>query len=146
VETHTAGPGCHPGHKDIVELLIAKGAPLNLRDKRGYTPLLNAVSRGYRDIAQLLLAKGAAIDEKDPMGSTPLILAALDGQKDIVELLISKGANVNTINSRGSTPVGVAARRGTWRSLNCSSPKEQIKNISSKLSWKVNTWDRKNPA
>ncbi|HIN18031.1 MAG TPA: ankyrin repeat domain-containing protein [Gammaproteobacteria bacterium] len=39
------------GHKEIVELLIAKGADVNAKSKRG-TPLSNAVKSGDKEIVE----------------------------------------------------------------------------------------------
>ena len=42
------------GHKQIVELLIAKGANVNIEDKAGRTPLDWATTWGLKEIADLL--------------------------------------------------------------------------------------------
>ena len=47
------------GHKDIVELLLAKGANVNAPGKSGETPLHLAALRGQGGIAEVLLASGA---------------------------------------------------------------------------------------
>ena len=47
------------GRKDIVELLIAKGADVNVRTKGGRTPLDLAKRRGYTEIIELLREHGA---------------------------------------------------------------------------------------
>jgi uncharacterized protein len=46
-------------HAEIVRLLIARGAKLNLADRQGVTPLAHAVQRGQAQVAQLLRAAGA---------------------------------------------------------------------------------------
>jgi len=57
------------GHKEIVELLIAKGADVNSKDKSGYTPLHGAAT----DVTvELLIAEGADVNAKGDDGSTPL--------------------------------------------------------------------------
>lgn len=48
-----------PAHQEIMKLLIAAGADVNLADFDGVTPLQHAQSRGYTIIADLLLAAGA---------------------------------------------------------------------------------------
>ena len=42
------------GRREIVELLIAKGAKVNAKNEEGKTPLDIAVDRGYTEIAELL--------------------------------------------------------------------------------------------
>jgi ankyrin repeat protein len=48
-----------PRHQQIVELLIANGADVNLADKDGVTPLQHARQRGYQQIISQLEAAGA---------------------------------------------------------------------------------------
>jgi ankyrin repeat protein len=53
------------GHKEVVELLITKGADMHARDPNEQTPLHIAASRGYKEIAELLIAAGADVNAKD---------------------------------------------------------------------------------
>ena len=100
------------GHKDVVELLIAKGARIEARDTGGATPLLAATRNGHKDIVVLLLARNAQIETKDLSGYTPLLAAAENGHKEVVELLLDRGTNLNTVDKRGRTAVYVAAYEG----------------------------------
>jgi len=47
-----------PAHTEIVRLLVAHGARVNLADRDGVTPLAHARKRGYRSIAVLLEKAG----------------------------------------------------------------------------------------
>lgn len=47
-----------PAHQQIVRLLIAHGADVNIADKQNVTPLQHARSRGYTAIAELLEQAG----------------------------------------------------------------------------------------
>src|SRR3989442_1200196 len=53
------------GYKDIVELLLAKGANVHIRDNDDFTALMWAAWNGNKDIVELLLANGADINEKN---------------------------------------------------------------------------------
>lgn len=46
------------GHKEFVEILLAHGAPVNVRDSDGQTPLGYAIRKGYDDIAEILRKHG----------------------------------------------------------------------------------------
>ena len=98
------------GHKEIVELLIAKGADVEVADLLSATPLHRAASWGHKEIAELLITKGANVNAEDKWGNTPLHLAAYKGHKENVKLLIAKGADVNAKNEDGETPLDDAVR------------------------------------
>ncbi|MFC1603384.1 ankyrin repeat domain-containing protein, partial [Planctomycetota bacterium] len=97
------------GHKDVVELLISKGADI---DAGEVSPIQLAVENGHKDIAELLIAKGADIDVKNETGNTLLHLAAQGAHKDVVELLVEKSVNINARNNEGRAPTHLAAQRG----------------------------------
>ena len=66
------------GHKEIVQLLIANGADVNVK---GYaiigTPLHSAVFHSRKEIAELLISKGADVNAKRNDGDTPLDLTII---------------------------------------------------------------------
>lgn len=95
--------------KDTLELLLAKGADMNLKDKNGRTPLLLAAESADGEIVTLLLDKGADVNAKDDeSGFTALHYAARSGKKDAAEVLIARGADINTKDNQGHTPLYVA--------------------------------------
>ena len=100
------------GHKEIVGLLLEKGAEVNARDRFQGTPLHWAVFYGHKEVAELLLVKGAAVNTKERKGWTPLHYAAWKGYKDLAELLIANDADVNAQQEEGMTPLHEAALSG----------------------------------
>lgn len=99
------------GHKQIVELLIAKGADVNIKNIDGITPIFLAAVNDNKDVIELLIAKGAEVNVIARMGVTPLHYAALWGRVGSAKLLIEKGANVNA-DSKAVTPLHLAAQGG----------------------------------
>jgi len=97
-------------NKDMVEMLIAKGADVNAKDKDGNTPLQRAAQNNNKDMVEMLIAKGADVNAKDKDGNTPLQRAAQHNRKDVAELLIAKGADVNAKDKDGNTPLQRAAQ------------------------------------
>ena len=64
-------------HKDTAELLIAKGADVNAKNKKyGQAPLHIAAAHGYKEIAELLIAEGADVNANNNDSKTPLDLVA----------------------------------------------------------------------
>jgi ankyrin repeat protein len=79
-------------HLDVANLLVSRGANVNLSNQNGWTPLMAAVSRGSYPIAIFLLEKGADPNSKHIYGWTALKLASQKGKDDIVGLLKKFGA------------------------------------------------------
>ena len=48
-----------PRHTEIVRLLVAAGANVNIPDRDGVTPLGHARQRGYAEMVRILEAAGA---------------------------------------------------------------------------------------
>jgi hypothetical protein len=85
---HTAASN---GHKDVVELLLAKGADVNVVDQNNQTPLHDTAGHGHIDVVKLLLDKGADVNPKMHGGLTPLEMATRKNHKGVVQLLRQHG-------------------------------------------------------
>ncbi|KAI4237559.1 MAG: hypothetical protein LQ349_001755 [Xanthoria aureola] len=102
-------PLSHASDLSIVQLLISRGADVNLgRDENRETPLGRASSRGNLRIFRLLISHGAIIDHLDPN----LHRAAAGGHHQIVRTLIESGANVDALDRSGKTALFDACRHG----------------------------------
>jgi hypothetical protein len=80
------------GYKDVMALLLDKGADVNARDCNNTTPLHYAAMADKAMVA-MLLEKGADVNAKDFFGQTPLSIAFQAANKDVIKLLLDKGAD-----------------------------------------------------
>jgi ankyrin repeat protein len=98
------------GHVDVIELLLKRGANVNIVDKDGYTPLMTAALHFKNDAIKVLVASSADVRRADGMwGNTPLHVAAENGDLDIVKLLLERGARINAQNFARVTPLDMAS-------------------------------------
>ncbi|KAM6513650.1 hypothetical protein FALCPG4_016031 [Fusarium falciforme] len=95
----SSGPGSSTAtrHEAIVQLLLGKGADIELRDVHGRTPLSYATSKGDEVIVRLLLDNGADIESEDDHGRTPLSYAVSKGHKVIIQLLLDSRADFKSL-------------------------------------------------
>ena len=104
-------------HRELVKLLIDKGADVNARDDILDTPLHGASNK---ETAEILIKAGADVNAKNIYGKAILYSSARNAANasvtwqmylDLVELLIAKGADVDVKNESGETPLHVVARQ-----------------------------------
>jgi ankyrin repeat protein len=81
------------GHMDMVKLLIANKADLNVKDRTGETFLHIAAARGQTSVAELLVAGKADVNSVDNGGHTPLAWAVNQGNSEIAALLRRHGGH-----------------------------------------------------
>ncbi|XP_059471305.1 ankyrin repeat domain-containing protein 17 isoform X2 [Neocloeon triangulifer] len=105
--------GCAGGHEDLVELLISRGANIEHRDKKGFTPLILAATAGHEKVVKILLDHQADIEaQSERTKDTPLSLACSGGRIEVVSLLLSRNANKEHRNVSDYTPLSLAASGG----------------------------------
>lgn len=79
--------------------LLQKGADPNLRDVKGNTPLMVAVSGGYADLIAPLVAAKTNVNQGNDSGETPLIRAVQRRDLAMVSELIAAGADPDQADS-----------------------------------------------
>ncbi len=102
----------------VVQLLVERGADVNMRDQKGDTPLHMVEPRVYDSMGpleairhktiELLVSKGADIGARNNRGQTPLHLYVNRYRgcfEETIDLCISKGADVNAKDNDGYTPL-----------------------------------------
>lgn len=93
---------------ETVIALIEAGAPLDLKDHDGATPLINAVRLPDAHAVLLLLEKNASPTLADKVGRSPLHFAAQLPEQaalEIIPILLAHGACVDQKDSHGRLPL-----------------------------------------
>jgi serine/threonine-protein phosphatase 6 regulatory ankyrin repeat subunit B len=107
------------GRTEIVQMLLEKGADLDVKDDNGKTALMEASTSGRTEIVQMLLEKGADLDVKDDNGKTALMMVKDENiYFPEVETAIEKIARIlrHEAQKRREALFGVALRLGTEKS------------------------------
>ena len=99
----------------LAQKLVAAGASLLARDRRGAMPLAHAARGGHPRLVDLFLEHGAPIDARNVDGGTALFAAAEGEKHSTVALLLQRGADPNLTGRSGLTPLIAAAFKGNDR-------------------------------
>jgi ankyrin repeat protein len=94
------------GRRQVLEVLIEKGAEINTANQDGVTALMFAANGGHLEETKLLLEKGADANARRKDGATALVGAiGGGGHLEVIKVLVENGAECNT------TVMGVSALR-----------------------------------
>ncbi len=93
----------------MVDLLLARGAPLDARNLAGATALFLAADGDHAQVAQRLIERGADVKLAGRSGVTPVAAAAYRGNDAIVEALLDHGADERAADETGKPPIVYAA-------------------------------------
>lgn len=99
------------GDKTYTTYLLQKGANPNLRDGRGNTPLLAAVTGGHTELVPLLIAGKANVNLGNSAGETPLILAVQRRDVAMARALLAAGADPDQTDNNAGMSARDYARR-----------------------------------
>ena len=102
------------GHRDIVELLLDRGADIEARTSDwNSTPLIwCSCLHQHTSIVELLLDRGANIHAVNKYGAGALHHACEEGHDAVVKLLLKHGANTNACNVYKHNPLHLACYYG----------------------------------
>ncbi|CAH9090256.1 unnamed protein product [Cuscuta europaea] len=106
---------CLYGQLPCVQLLLEKGAYLEVKDAENAIPLHDACAGGFTQIVQLLINSTSdpacvkrMLETADVEGDTPLHHAARGEHVDVIRLLLASGASPTKTNMYGKTPGDLA--------------------------------------
>uniref|UniRef100_A0A3Q2DFY1 Integrin linked kinase n=1 Tax=Cyprinodon variegatus TaxID=28743 RepID=A0A3Q2DFY1_CYPVA len=99
---------CREGRSGVVDMLIMRGARINVMNRGDDTPLHLAASHGHRDILAKLIQCKADPNTVNEHGNTPLHYACFWGHDEVAEDLVTHGAQVCVCNRYGQTPLDKA--------------------------------------
>lgn len=99
------------GCREIVELLLQRGAAIETLGYHGWHPLHIPASLGNLELVDLCLAHGADIEARSHTGQTPLHKAASSRSVAVVRRLLEAGADPSATNDRGMTALHIAAHQ-----------------------------------
>ena len=83
------------GYVKVCEILIKKGAILDLQDKYGATALIYASTYGHKEVVILLMNYGANLLLENKEGKTAFLIAYQNGNVEMANLLQGKPERIN---------------------------------------------------
>ena len=113
----TLAEGCKrddtPSRVQLVELLIANGAAVNLQARNGRTALMYAAKNGDTQAVKALLKSGASVSIADNEGQTALMNAVtFSCDEETVRALLSAGADLTARDHKGRDALSNACIKG----------------------------------
>jgi len=122
-------------NKTTIQMLLDKGAYINVKDSEGYTPLMFAAQEGYAQTVQFLLNKGASIDTETNNGHTALSIAIQNDHKEVVEVLLARNPKKRGYSYKPHSPINTA------KQANSSEYKKMLKQYGMKNIFGLPTFD-----
>ena len=99
------GGAARQGDLDAIVKFLNKGADIDGRYDKDFTPLHWAAAMGKAEAVNLLAEKGADLNARDQAQSTPVLVAAFLGRAECVRMLLAKGADAELRSVYQSRPL-----------------------------------------
>lgn len=127
---------CLAKHYSIAELLLDRGADVNLKDASdGKNALMSTCSTGDISLVELLCMRGAKLNQRSKNGVTsPLNQAILHKNNHLIKQLAQRGARINYVSGKfGQTALCTACLAGNLDAVKQLIELDGIVNKPSKL-------------
>lgn len=105
---HALAQSIYPKRKQVLEILLRKGALLNEKNKDFLTPLHIATDNSLFDIMDALLRAGANVNALDGLGQTALHRCAREDNVQACRILLSYSVDTSIISLQGYTAAQLA--------------------------------------
>ncbi len=130
-------------NQDMVKMLLAAGASLDITDGRGRLPLAimvdevkNARTDGAvktaMNFATFLITNGADVNFANDKGETVLFEAVKAGHEGFIDVLLLNGADINIRNKKGESVLFIAVEKSDINAVNMLLKKGINKNIKNR--------------
>lgn len=106
---HSVAISVYPKRRQILEILLRKGAVLNEKNKDFLTPLHVAADHSHYEIMDTLLKNGAKVNALDGLGQTALHRCAREDNIQACRLLLSFSIDSTIISLQGYTATQLAS-------------------------------------
>lgn len=105
---HYVASSVYPKRKQVMEILLRKGASPNEKNKDFLTPLHICADNSHYDLMDVLLKNGAKINALDSLGQTCLHRCARDDNVQACRLLMSFSVDTSIVSLQGFTAAQLA--------------------------------------
>lgn len=106
---HYVATSIYPKRKQILEMLIRKGALLNEKNKDLLTPLHLSADNSLFEVMDILVKNGAKVNALDGLGQTSLHRCARDDNVQACRLLLSYTIDSTIVSLQGYTAAQLAS-------------------------------------
>lgn len=97
---------CKYGHTEMAELLVGKGAKVDVQDYDGLSPLHLAALNDHYEVVEKLIKLGGSTRLRDNYGRLPIHCSAMEGHVPLVRRFV---ADAKATDNRGRTALHYAA-------------------------------------
>jgi ankyrin repeat protein len=102
----------------VIQLLVRRGADVNVTDSIGGTPLIFAARYNDFCLVKFLIANGASVDATTAKGATALVWAVRNENYPMAEFLAQHGAPINATKGFNNSPLISALEKKNWQMKN----------------------------